>query len=180
MQRLPGSLVLGLLSAFAAHAALYGGGHVMGGAWGGALQVTAAFSTAGFVAAWLALGWACGDRLGDGSIAFSKLSKVLPSASHVVLAAAGWFWLAESIEDGHADAPIVLLAIAVALSGTLVRMLAACAMRALTGIIFGARARAFRGQEPFGSLALPALLLQESVAHIRRRFARPPPVVAGA
>jgi len=180
VRRIPGSLVLGLLAAFAAHTALYGGGHVMGGAWGGALQVTALFSSGGAVAAWLGLGWACGNRLGDGSIAIAKLERTLPGMWLVFAAAAGWFWLAESIEDGHADAPILLVAVAIAVAAGLVRALAAIAMRTLAGIVFGTRARGFASQAPSWTIALPQLLLVEPVAHIRRRFARPPPVAAGA
>jgi hypothetical protein len=178
--KIPGSLALGLLAAFAAHAAVYGGEHEMGGAFHAALVLLAIFSALGGVTAWLAVGWACGDRLGDGTIVAANLARVLPPAPAVFVSATAWFWLAESIEDGHADAPLAVLAIALAIASVLVAAAAKAALRAIAGIVFRPNARRFVAQTPFWDAASPAQLAIEPVAHIRRRFARPPPVGARA
>lgn len=147
----------------------------MGAAWNEALRDVAAFSALGSAVAWLALGWACGNQIGNGTIAAAALTRLLPRAHSVALAAAGWFWLAESLESAHADAPIVLVAVTIAVAAFAITAVALSALRVVAKIAFRVRTKPFVRPAPSWVAALDPLFL-EPIAHVRRRFARPPPV----
>lgn len=174
--KVPGALALGLLASLAAHAALYGGEHAVGGAYHALLlQITLA-GALGFVALAGALAWTQSGLSADGSVLAVRLRERLPGLGSVIPATAAWYVAVEAIEPHHAAAPaIALLAALVAASYAVLRLAHAItnalarAVIAISRTPFSPRAPAWRRRPRGRLIARPSFLT-------RRRFARPPPI----
>jgi hypothetical protein len=176
VRRLPGALALGLLSAFSAHALLYGHGHAMGGSCGAALQALAFAATAGFGACWFAICIASHGRLRQGSVLTASISNQVPSLPALFVTSLGWFWLAESLESGHAWAPKGCIVLALLLAAALIRRMATAVLRALARIALAGDASEFNDRAPFWIPIARRAVLGLPLVHTLRLFSRPPPI----
>jgi hypothetical protein len=177
VQRLPGSLALGLLAAYAAHAAAYGNGHAMGGSYADMLHGFASIATLGFAGLWFAVSWVNGPRLRNGSVLSAVMTRYTPSWLVVAAAGSGWYCLAESLEHAHAQAPISLVAIALVLASFAARAIARFALRALAGFVFAIGSPAFKRRSPAFVRIADAPLPCSPLVRAWRLFSRPPPTV---
>jgi hypothetical protein len=175
-RRVPGALCLGLLAAFLAHIAVYGGSHAMGGTYAETLRLLAITTTLAAGTAWLATGWAGHGRLCNGTVIVARMARLLPSTPSVAIAAVGWFSLAESIEGSHGDASIIVLAGALLFASLVVGKVAKIGLRVVAEIVFGMRWRSFIPRLPSWTPIdlCPAFVQQDAIK--RHYFARPPPI----
>lgn len=174
----PGAVILGLLAALAAHTVIFGGDHAMGGAYHALLVQIAlggAISLLVFFAA-LTLGETAGPA--DGSIVAARLRERLPRSVAVVTAAVAWYAVAEGIEPHHAGpSPLLALLVLTAVSWIVVRV-AAGAVRALAAAVLAILDISFAPRTPsWARRPAPRPFLRRPL-FTRRRFARPPPIVA--
>lgn len=176
LRKTPGGLALGLLASLAAHAALYGGEHAVGGDYHALLMQLAVAAALGFVSLVGALAWTQCGSLADGSVLAARLRERLPGVGSVVASAAAWYVGVEAIEPHHVGASGIALFVSLVVVSYLVLRLAraitdafASAVIAVFRTLFSPRVPAWC-QRPRGSL-IPR---RSFVA--RRRFARPPPV----
>jgi hypothetical protein len=172
----PGTVALGLLASLVAHAALFGGGHTLGGASHALVVSLATAAFVGFIVCFAGLAWVGAGRIADGTILARTLLARLPSMLPIAIAAIACYATIESIEPAHhtMDSAAALLALVAA--AWLVRALAAGAIRLLAGGAIAIR------RHPFALRALvrlrvgPAPVVLSQRAPRRRRFARPPPI----
>jgi len=180
MRRFPGAIALGLLTAFSAHAILYGNGHVMGGSYGAALRALATVAALGLGAFWLAICWASRKRLCQGSVLTADIGELLPSMSATFAASVCWFWLAESVEEGHAWAPNAAIVAALFLAAAIVRFVAFSGLRELALIAFACDPGGFQNRVPSWIPIADRPIASVPLAHALRLFSRPPPMRFGS
>jgi hypothetical protein len=176
LRKVPGALALGLLASLAAHAALYGAEHAIGGAYHAVLlQITLA-AALGFVMFVGALALTLSRNSTDGSVVAARLRERLPGVGSVIAAAAAWYVAVEAIETHHAGSPGIALFAALAASSYAALRLAhaitdafARAAISISRTSFSPRAPAWR-RRPRGRVIPRHSFLA------RRRFARPPPI----
>jgi hypothetical protein len=175
-RKVPGALTLGLLASLIAHAALYGGGHAMGGSYHVLLLEVAGAGLRGLIAFFGSLAWSNASATTDGTVLAARLRERLPNATALLVAAGAWYALGESVEPGHAAAP---------LAGSLAALLAAsCAVAWLARAITSRLARAvvavnrtaFAARTPLWLCRSRARIAPRRILLARRRFARPPPI----
>lgn len=179
VRALPGTLVLGLLASLIVHAAVYGGGHEMGGAYH-ALLLQAALAGALSLLAFLgSLAWAGAGQTADGSILATRLAQRLPGAVSLIVGTSFWYTLAERIEPQHAatPAPVVVL-FCVAVISWLVLRLAHIVVRMLANVVLGASRLPWATRTPRWIRHAPSAPIARRLLCRRRRFARPPPSVS--
>jgi hypothetical protein len=170
------TLAFGLLAAVVAHCAVYGSSHAMGGSWSQAFGAAALVGAFAIALVWFTFAWLSGSRLRDGSILASQIESALPSPALIAVAAILWFSLAESLERGHADAPAIVLALALALASLLTWGVARLVSRLIGLVVFRILTRSFEAREPARFAPARRIVPSASVLLARRRFARPPPV----
>jgi hypothetical protein len=176
LREFPGALALGLLASLAAHTALFGGDHDMGGAYHTQLLTVALAGLGGLLTAFGALAWAGARHAADGSVLGARLAQRLPGILPVIAAAAVCFALVERLEPQHAAAGLLPLLAAIAASAGLLLALARAAIKALAGAAIAVSRSAFAARRPIRlRLTAPAFALAPAPS-LRRRFARPPPV----
>jgi hypothetical protein len=175
MRRFPGAIALGLLAACLAHTVVYGNDHVMGGAYGSALRALAAAAGLGFGVFWLAVCLASRGRLCQGSMLSASISRFLPSLTGVFAASLGWFWLAESVEEGHAWAPAGYIVLALLVAAALVRVLTSVGLRALARIVFACDSGGFKHRTRSWTAIPDRPILGVPMVRALRLFSRPPP-----
>jgi hypothetical protein len=178
LQKLPGALALGLVASLTAHAALYGGGHVVGGAYHALILQMALAATLGFIALVAALAWAQSGSSTDGSVLAARLRERLPGAGGVISAAAAWYTTIEAIEPHHAAAPIVVLLAALAAASYAALRLAHAMTGALARAAIAISRPAFSPRTPIWRRRARPRPIARRLFSTRRRFARPPPIAA--
>lgn len=176
MRRLPGALALGLIAAFLAHTVVYGNDHVMGGSYGAALRTLASAAVLGFGAFWFAICLASRGRLCDGSVLSASIRRFFPSFMGVVAGSFGWFWLAESVEDGHVWAPTVCIVLALLVAVAVIRLVALATLRALAKIAFLYFSAAFENRAPSWIPFVDRPIVRVPIVRVLRLFSRPPPI----
>jgi hypothetical protein len=176
LRKVPGGLALGLLATLVAHAALYGGEHVIGGAYHPLVVQIALASAIGLVALLGALAWIQAGTLTDGSVLAARLRQRLPSIGTVIAAGCVWYVGVEAIEPHHTGAPwIALFAALVAASYAVLRLAHAItetfarAAIAISRTPFSPRTPAWHRRRHERPVSRRSFLT-------RRRFARPPPI----
>lgn len=175
-RELPGALALGLLASLLAHTAGYGD-HAMGGAYH-ALLVTLAGSAVGCFALFLgAIAWVGGSRFADGSVLAARLTQRIPSFAAVVVSAAGWFALIETLEGHPASASLFLVAIALAIASYVLRAALRIGARVIAAIVVAVRQRRFTPRLPARQRRRTQRVIARSSPARRRHVARPPPGV---
>jgi hypothetical protein len=161
-----------------AHAALFGDGHAMGGAYH-ALLVQGALAVAVSLGAFFtALAFTQSGATADGSVVASRLRARLPDAGAVIACAGLWYTLAEAVEPQHAAVSPILAIALLAASACLVLRLAVAAARAIAAAVFAICHAAFAPRLPLRRRRPRLRPLQRRPLLARRRFARPPPIVA--
>ena len=178
LRKVPGVLALGLLASLTAHAVLYRGEHAMGGPYHAFLVQGALAAAVSLAVFFGALAWSASGATAQGSVVASRLRDRLPSLGTLMASAGAWYALAEAVEPQHAAASPVFAFAVLALSACLVMQLAAAVARAIGAAVFAIRRTAFA----------PRLLLRFRLPQLRplprrplfsrRRFARPPPIIA--
>jgi hypothetical protein len=160
----------------AAHTALYGGEHAMGGAYNELLLEVAMMGSAGFAAFLGALAWMGAQGAADGSILATRLRTHVPSFASVTGAAGLWFVLGERIEARHSS-PGAWLTVAFLLSAVwLLLALTRWLVRLLAGTIVAIARASFAARTPEWVRPAKPLLFVRRRPLLRRRFARPPPI----
>ncbi|MGC1379909.1 MAG: hypothetical protein WA814_02655 [Candidatus Baltobacteraceae bacterium] len=176
LRKVPGSLALGLLASLVAHTALYGGGHIVGGAYHGALLQAAVAASLGLLVFFGLLAWGGAAGAADGSILAARMNERLPGFTYVATSAAIWFGIAEWLEPHHAGAAPSLLLLGLAIASWLVLRVAAAVVRALAGAVIAVCRAAFAPRTPSWTPRPRAKPLVRRTLLVRRRFARPPPI----
>lgn len=176
LRKLPGGLMLGLFASLAAHAALYGGEHSVGGTYHALLIQIALTAALGFVGLLGALAWSQSGNATDGSVLAARLRERLPGVGTIIGAAAVWYAGIETIEPHHAGVPAIALLAALAAASYVALRLAhaitdafARAAIAISRTSFSPRAPAWC-RRPRGRPIVRRSFLT------RRLFARPPPI----
>lgn len=174
--KVPGALALGLLAALAAHAALYGGGHVVGGAFHALLVQSALAAFAGLAFFFGAVAWSGSRGVADGSVLAARLRERLPNLGALLASGTLWYAAVEAAEPRHGGPVPVAALIGIAAAAWLVLRVA----RALTGLIAGAVFAilriSFSGRAPSWRRRPYVRPAQRRTPCVRRRFARPPPI----
>jgi hypothetical protein len=178
LRKVPGALALGLVASLGAHAALYGGGHTLGGAYHALILEMAFAATLGFVALVAGLAWAQSGSSTDGSVLAARLRERLPGAGGVIAAAAAWYTTIEGIEAHHAGAPIVALLVALAAASYAVLHLAHAMTAALSRAAITISRAGFSPRTPAWRRRARPRPIARRLFLTRRRFARPPPIAA--
>ncbi len=178
LRKVPGALALGLIASLAAHAALYGGGHAVGGAYHTLVLEIALAATLGFVALAAGLARAQSGSSADGSVLAARLRELLPGAGGVIAAAAAWYTTIESIEPHHAAAPMLALLAALAAASYAALRLAHAMTDALTRAALAISRAAFSPRTPTWRRRARPRPIARRLFSTRRRFARPPPIAA--
>jgi hypothetical protein len=178
LRKVPGALALGLLASLAAHTGLFGESHAMGGEYHALLVQAALAGSFGLVAFFGALAWSSSGLTADGSVVVSRLRDRLPNLGGVVASAVTWYAVAEAIEPHHAPAPTLFAIAALVASAWLVLRLAVAVAHALGAAAFLIRRGAFAPRLPVRKPRPQLRPLARRPLLARRRFARPPPIVA--
>jgi hypothetical protein len=176
LRKVPGGLALGLLASLAAHAALYGGDHGVGGAYHALLMQITSAGALGFVALIAGLAWTQSMHTTDGSILAGRLRERLPGAGSVIASAAVWYAAIEAVEPHHAGvSAIALIAVLSAASYLVLRV-----ARAMTDVFASAAIAisrtSFLPRVPGWRRRQRGRLTSRQSLLARRRFARPPPI----
>lgn len=179
LRKIPAGLALGLFASLAAHLALYGRQHAVGGASHAVLMQISSAAALACIAMLGALAWSQSRHFADGRALAASLRERLPGLGTVVTSAAAWYAVVEAIEPHHAGAsgfaPIAALAAA---SYAVLRL-----ARAMAGTFAHAAMTIFRTSF---SPRVPAWrrrprerVVARRSSQARRRFARPPPIAFG-
>lgn len=175
LRKVPGPLTLGLLASLAAHAGLYGTGHAMGGTYHGLLLQIALAGLLGLIAFFGGLAWGEAGSTSDGTVLAARLRERLPNRAVVLLSAASWYVIGESVEPGHAAASLVASLAALLLASFVVAWFARVVTGAIARAVLTVARTLFSPRVPSWGRAqrTPA---RRRALHSRRRFARPPPI----
>ena len=176
LRKIPGGLALGLLASLAAHVALYGGDHAVGGAYHAALLQVALEVAVGFVALVGAVAWTQSGSSVDGSVLAARLRERLPGVEIVVASAAAWYVGVEAIEPHHISAPAIALLAALAAASYAVSRLAHAITDAFARAAIAIFCTSFSPRAPTWRRRPRGRLIPRQSFLARRRFARPPPV----
>jgi hypothetical protein len=167
-----------LLASLGAHAALYGGGHEMGGSYHALLLQAALAGSVTFLAFFGSLASDGAAHVTDGSVLASRLARRLPGLASLFAATSFWYVVAERIEPHHAGTPLVPSILALVGAAWIVLRLAKAIVQTLAGAVFAARRSPWAARTPRWIRRAPALPIARRSPLLRRRFARPPPSVA--
>ena len=176
LRKIPGSLALGLLASLAAHTALFGGGHAVGGAYHALLLQIASSAALGFVALMGALAWTQSGSWMDGSVLAARLRERLPGVGSVVVSASAWYAGVEAIEPHHVGASGILLLAALAAASYAVLLLARALTKTLARAVIAIFSTSFSPRAPVWRRRPRGRLTARRSFLARRLFARPPPV----
>ncbi|HYL27122.1 MAG TPA: hypothetical protein VEW74_04750 [Candidatus Nitrosotalea sp.] len=177
LRKVPGAIALGLLASLAAHAALYGDGHAMGGAYhallleagiGGALSLLLFFG---------GLAWVESGLTADGSVLAVRLRERLPGLGAILAATCAWYAAGEGLEPHHGAASPLALAIVLAAAAWLVARLAHAVADAFARAAVATQSSSFVPRTPLWKRRERVRPLYRRVLLARRRFARPPPIL---
>lgn len=114
----------------------------------------------------------------DGSIVAARLRERLPGIAAVVAAAAAWYAVAEGIEPHHAGpSPLLALLVLAAVSWIVLRF-AGAAVRTLAAAVLSILGVSFAPRAPSWARRPAPRPFPRRPLFTRRRFARPPPIVA--
>ena len=170
LRKVPGALALGLLASLAAHAALYGGEHAMGGGYHALLMQAALAAALSLLLFFGALAWTevgrapRRQRLGRPAArtpAHAGSASCLPRRCGTALA--------EAVEPHHAGASPIAVLVALAVAAWLVLRLARALIDALAGAVIAMLRTSFSPRS--ADLEPPAALAAAASPHSLRRGA---------
>jgi hypothetical protein len=178
LRKVPGAVALGLLASLGAHAALFGDGHAVGGAYHALLLEGGLAAAVSLIAFFSALAWSESGLTADGSVVATRLRDGLPSLAAVFASAGAWYALAEAAEPQHAAAAPVFAIGVLALAAWLILRFARTIARAVGAAVFAIRGTVFAPRLPLRRCRPQLRPLPRRLLFARRRFARPPPIIA--
>jgi hypothetical protein len=178
LRKVPGALALGLLASLAAHAALYGGEHAMGGAYNVLLLQGALAAATGLVVFFASLAWSESSGIADGSVLAARLRERLPGLGLLLPAAAFWYAAAEGVEPHHADTSTGAIALALVAAAWLIERLARGILGLLAGAAIAVLRDSFSPRTPSWKRRPRLRPVLRRTFWTHRRFARPPPIAA--
>jgi hypothetical protein len=178
LRKVPGALALGLLASLAAHAALYGGGHAMGGAYNAAIVQAAFAGTLALLLGFAALAWSASGGAADGSVVAARLRQVIPGITAILAAALLWYAAAEALEPHHGGAPGLAALPLLVLTAWISRQLARWAAETLAHAVIAVTRLSFSPRTPSWNRPSHVRIAPRRPRGARRRFARPPPIAA--
>lgn len=176
LRKVPGPLALGLFASLAAHAALYGGNHTIGGGYHALLMQTALTAAMSFVALVGVLTWAQSRISTDGNTLAARLGERLPGVGSIIAAAGAWYVGVEAIEPQHAGAPWTALLAALAATSYAASRLAHAITDAFARVAIAIVRTSFSPRAPAWRRRPRGRLVQRHSSLAQRRFARPPPI----
>jgi hypothetical protein len=176
LPKVPGALILGLLASLAAHAVIFGSSHAMGGPYDGLLLQSALGGLIGLIALFGALAWGDGGGTSDGTVLAARLRHRLPDEAAVLLSAGLWFAIAESVERGHAAAPIAGSLAALIAGSYAVAWIARAIIGVVARAVLAVMRTAFSPRTPSWRRRAHRAVAPRRILLARRRFARPPPI----
>jgi hypothetical protein len=176
LMKVPGTLMLGLLASLAAHAALYGGSHAMGGSYNELLLQVALGGFLGLIALFGALAWGGAGGTSDGTVLAARLRDRLSGGPAVLLSAGVWFIVAESIEPSHTAAPLAVSLAALLAASYAVAWIARTVIGAVARAVLAVPHTAFSPRTPSWRRRSHRPVAPRRTLLTRRRFARPPPI----
>lgn len=175
LRKIPGCLALGSFAALAAHAALYGGEHAIGGIYQVVLVQVALAAALGFVVFFGALAWTQSERVTDGSVLACRLRERLPGVGSVAAAAVAWYAAIETVEPQHAGVPEIALLAAIAVASYAALRLARGITDAFANAVISISRSSFSPRAPAWNRRPRGRVMPRRSFLTRRRFARPPP-----
>ena len=176
LREIPGALALGLLASLVAHTALYGGDHVVGGAYHSLLFELATAGAGAFVALLAALAWTGSRLAAQGSVLSARMGSRLPGLGPLIASTGLWFSLIERAESDHWAAGILVTVVCLVAAAWSLLMLARGAARLLAGAVIAIFRAPSAARTPAWLRAEPPRPLARRSPPLRRRFARPPPI----
>jgi hypothetical protein len=176
LREFPGALALGLLASLAAHTALFGHEHEMGGAYHAQIVTVALAALGGLLVAFCALAWTGARHAADGSVLASRLTRRLPGFAPVLVATAMCFALGERLEPDHAGAALLPTLTVLIAGAALILALARGAIKTLAGAVVAVAGAAYAARSPLWLHPTAPVFVAVAAPSLRRRYARPPPV----
>jgi hypothetical protein len=176
LRKVPGALALGLLASLAAHAALFGGTHAMGGAYSGLLAQVATAGCFGLVLCLAALAWSGSRLAAEGTILAARLRERLPGLPALFVSSSLWYAGAEAVEPHHAGVAPAVVVMTLAVAGWLALRLAQGIVGVLARAAIAIQKLAFTPRTPSTKRRLRLRPVRRRSVWARRRFARPPPI----
>lgn len=180
LRKVPGALALGLAVSLAAHAALYGGEHSVGGSYHALLLQAAGAGLVSLLILLASLAWKGARHAADGTVLASRLECYLPGFGSLATAGSVWYLLAERAEPQHAGAANLTIVLALAAASALVAFVTRAAVRAAAVVIFAVARYGFSTRAPSWTRQARSRPFVRRRSHARRRFARPPPIANAA
>jgi hypothetical protein len=178
LRKVPGALALGLLASLAAHAALYGGDHAMGGAYHALLLEAALAGAVGLLVFFGGMAWAESGLTANGSVLAVRLRERLPTLWATTASAAGCYGLSEGLEPHHTSASSVATAIALIAGAWLVRSVVRAVVDVFASAAVATLQVSFAPRTPSWNRRERVRPIPRRTPLIWRRFARPPPIVS--
>ena len=178
LRKVPGTLILGLLASLAGHAAVFGGGHAMGGGYHALLVQIALGGALCLLAFFGALAWSGSHDTADGSVAAARLRARLPNAGALFASTLLWYAAAEALEPQHAPASTLAAAAALVAVAWIILRLAHAIVTIVADAVIAVCRTTFSPRSAAWSRRSRLHLIPRRAPVARRRFARPPPVLA--
>jgi hypothetical protein len=176
LRKVPGALAAGLLASLAAHTALFGGSHAMGGAYHELFLQAALTIVVGAGLLFASLAWSGARLTADGSILAARLCSRFPSIGAVAGSSLLWYVAGEALERKHAGPPVAVVLLILALAAWLVTRLGSGLARLLARAVLTIARVAFSPRLPIWNHRAESRPIFRRVPLARRRFARPPPI----
>lgn len=176
LRNIRGSLGLGLLASLAAHVALFGDRHAVGGVYHWALLQMASAVALGFVAFLGTFAWALSRKSSDRRILAARLREQLPSMGSIVASTVTWYVGIEATEPHHVAAPTIALVAVLAASSYLVCRLAHAMATTLAHVAVTLSHQSFSPRLPAWRRIPRGRVVSRHADLARRRLARPPPI----
>ena len=167
---------MGLLACLAAHAALYGGGHAVGGSYHALLVQSAVAGVVSLILFFGALAWSGSRGITDGSVLAARLRERLPDFGALVVSTSLWYATAEATEPHHAGAAPALLVLTIAVVALLVSLVSRAVVDTLAGAAIAVLRTPFTPRTPSWARRPRSRPVFRRALRATRRFARPPPI----
>jgi hypothetical protein len=180
LRKVPGALALGLLASLAAHAALFGDDHAMGGTFHALLVQAALAGAVSFAVFFGALASSESSAAADGSIVAARLRDRLPNIGMVIAFAVLWYGFAERVEPHHAGCSPLFAAVVLAAAAWLVLRLAGFLAGVVSAAVLALQRDAFAPRAPSWPRRSQPRPFARRTRFAYRRFARPPPIIAAS
>ena len=176
--KVPGALAGGLLASLAAHTALFGGSHAMGGAYNELFLQAALTVVVGASLLFASLVWSGAHSTADGSVLAARLSSRFPSVAAIAGCSLLWYLAGEALERKHAGPPVAVVLLVLVLTAWLVTQLTSGLARLLARAVLAIARTPFSPRLPARRRRSESRPIYRRIRLARRRFARPPPIAS--